>query len=383
MENQVFHLEEVPRIAWDFQASGPHYQKRDSKAQQPETHDATFQAAQPSVADSRPSHPFVPSDLLSMPAEIQGMVWTEKMRKPGLHFLAVHVPLNATSANCNEHGLRKIKLTEPCHKIYEKHEPYRSYFPKGIRSAYHEWAELSTTFPFARPALQRSLVKPLTIPTHNHLNITIDAATDLVYLKSHWKPNKNPSQYVPSPAYWMLILDFSELRGIRHVAVEMNKINGCIFWPSDPDEICGACGIHKDYHNDDISSELWLVADFLHCLEDLESVYIVFNDITQGPFHPQLDPRYTVSGQPDAHARSEASRWDTSPDPYFCGDGGSVRELRGNHIILSVAHIVETLQAYYVYHNKTAIGDLEAVSKRTKAQRYPVLFKMATVTLNK
>ncbi|KAB5578135.1 hypothetical protein GE09DRAFT_541600 [Coniochaeta sp. 2T2.1] len=380
MENQVFRLKEVPRIAWDFHSAGPDYQKKGSKARQPETHDAALQVAgtQPSVADSKkPSHPYIPTSFFSMPAEIQGMIWAEKMRKPGLYFLAVHVPHKATLANCNEHGVRKIKLTEPCHKIYEKHEPYRSYFPNGIRSAYHQWADLSTTFPFARPAMKRSLVKPLTIATHNNLNITIDAATDLLYLKFHWKPGKNPSQCVPSPAYWMLILDFSELRGIRHVAIELNKIDTCIFWPSDPNELCGACGIHKDEHDDEISSELWLVADFLHCLE---SVYIVFNDIKQGPFHPQLDPRYTVSGQPDAHARSQESRWDTSSDPVFRGDGGSVRELRSNHIILPVAHIVETLQAYYVYHNKTAIGDLEAVSKRTKAQRYPVLFKMAAVT---
>ena len=310
------------------------------------------------------------------------MVWAERMQKPGLHFLVVQVPLKGGPANDNEQGLRKIKLTETCHQVAEVHAPYRSYFPKGMRSAYHEWAELTTAFPFARRAMELALVSPLKIPAHNNIDITIDTATDLVYLKFHWKPQKGgKSQYVPSPAYWMLVLDHSDLKGIRHVALEMSIVDDCIFWPSEINMICGQCGCHKDEHNDDVSSELWLIADFLHCLDDLESVYLIFNDIKQGPLDPRRDPRYTVSGSPDANAvETDPSRWDTSPDPVFRGGGGSVRELRGAHVVLPVAHIADTLQAYYCYHMKTSIGEIEAVSQRPKPERVLVKFKLATCT---
>ncbi|OIW28161.1 hypothetical protein CONLIGDRAFT_634489 [Coniochaeta ligniaria NRRL 30616] len=265
--------------------------------------------------------------------------------------------------------------------IDEIHQPYRSYFPKGMRSAYQKWAELSQTFPFARDAMKRALISPLTIPAHNNTDITIDAATDLVYLKFHWKPSKKGrSQYVQSPAYWMLILDHADLKGIRHIAFEMSTIDECIFWPSESADVCGSCGCDKDEHDDETSSELWLLADFLHCFEDLESVYLVFNDIDQGHFDPRRDLRYTVSGRPDVKARTDESRWDSSPDPVFRGDGGSVRELRGNHLVLPVAHVADTLQAYYVFHCKTAIGEVEAFSSRKKAERMPVKFKLATCT---
>jgi hypothetical protein len=278
-----------------------------------------------------------------------------------------------------------IKLTEPCHKVLEISEPYRSYFPKGIRSAYHDWAELSSSFPYARRAMELALVEPLTIAPHNNLSITIDAATDLLYLKFLWRPKRgHQPQYVPSPGYWMLILDHSHLNGIRHVAFEMNPVEFCIYWPSDNTSMtCAQCGSAKADHDDDVSSELWLLADFLHCLQDLETVYLVFNDIKQGPFDARLDARYTVSGNPTVTAgATDQTRWDTSPDPVFRGAGGSVRELRGSHVVLPVAHVVDTLQAYYMYHNRTSIGEVEAISQRTKEERKLVKFKLATCTLD-
>lgn len=380
MDNPAsFRLEAVPRIALDFSFLGAHHQNKNNSGEESVAQNVTLQAAKPAVEVSK--H-YIPSGLYSMPPEIQSMIWAEKMRKPGLHFLAVQVPLKGGPQNNNEHGLRKIKLTETCHKVAEVHAPYRSYFPKGMRSAYHEWADLSKSFPFARDAMKRALLEPLTIPAHNNVDITIDAATDLVYLKFLWRlKDRGPSQYVPSPAYWMLILDHSDLKGIRHVAFEMNTTDECIFWPSEINNVCGQCGNAKDEHDDDVSSELWLIADFLHCFEDLESVYLVFNNIKQGPFDARRDLRYTVSGRPDVKAvETDASRWESSPDPVFRGAGGSVRELRGTHVVLPVAHIADTLQAYYVFHCKTAIGEVEAISQRKKAERMPVKFKLATCT---
>lgn len=379
MAIQAFKLEAVPQLAWDFRFLGTHQQIQDSSDGQPVAQNVTLQAAKSAVEVSKS---FLPIGFRSLPPEIQAMVWTEKMEKPGLHFLAVHVPLKEHPVNNNEMGVRKIKLTEACHKVHEITSPYRSYFPKGMRSAYHKWAELSETFPLARNTLEHALLKPLTIPSHNNYDITIDAVTDLLYLKFHWKPTRRgPSQYVQSPAYWMLILDHADLKGIRHIAFEMSLIETCIFWPSGSGDACGSCGRDKDKHDDEVSSELWLLADFLHCFEDLESVYLVFNDIKQGQVDPQHDLSYTVSGRPVAKAReTDASRWSSSPGPVFRGDGGSVRELRGNHVVLPVAHIADTLQAYYVFHCKTAIGEVEAFSKRKKAERMPVKFKLATCT---
>lgn len=381
MASQAFKLEAVPQTAWDFSFLSANHQKleQDNSGKQSVAQDVTLQAVETAVEISKA---FIPSGLFSMPPEIQSMIWAEKMQKPGLHFLAVHVPLNEHPANSNEMGIRKIKLTEICHKVDSIHSPYRSYFPTGMRSAYHKWAELSETFPFARDALKHSLIKPLKIAAFNNYDITVDAATDLLYLKFHWKPSKKGrSQYVQSPAYWMLILDHSELKGIRHIAFEMNMIESCIFWPCEADQVCGACGLGKDEHDDDISSELWLLADFLHCFDDLETVYLVFNDVNQGKVDPKSDLHYTASGRPDVKAREkDASRWDSSPDTVFRGDGGSVRELRGNHVVLPVAHIADTLQAYYVFHCKTAIGPVEAFSKRLKVERMPVKFKLATCT---
>jgi hypothetical protein len=380
MATPGFILEAVPRIALDFAFLSEHHQNKNNPGEEAVAHDVSLQPAEPAVEVSRP---FLPSGLRSMPPEIQAMIWAEKMQKPGLHFLTVQVPLKGGPNNNNDAGVRKIKLTEPCHKVIEVHAPYRSYFPKGMRSAYHEWAELSKTFPFARNAMEHALIAPLTIPAHNNMDITIDAATDLLYLKFHWKPKeRGPSQYVPSPAYWMLILDHSDLKGIRRVAFEMPMIvDDCIFWPSDTDNVCGQCGHPKDEHDDDTSSELWLIADFLHCFEDLEAVYLVFNDIDQGPVDTRRDPAYTVSGRPDVKAvETDASRWDSSPDPVFRCDGGSLRELRGGHVVLPVAPVADTLQAYYVFHCKTAIGAVEAVSQRKKAERMPVKFKLATCT---
>lgn len=374
-----FRLEAVPRMAWNFSFLGAHHQTKNNSGAQSVAQNVTLQAAEPAVEVSKPS---VPSGLHSMPPEIQAMIWAERMQKPGLHFLAVQVPLKNSPQNNNAQGLRKIKLAETCHKVAELHTPYRSYFPKGVRSAYHEWDELSKTFPFARNAMERALIEPLTIPAHNNVDLTIDAATDLVYLKFLWKPKeRGPSQYVPTPAYWMLILDHSDLKGIRHVAFEMNVADECIFWPSEIDNICGQCGQPKDEHDDDVSSELWLISDFLHCLDDLESVYLVFNDIKQGPIDTRRDLRYTVSGRPHVKAvQTDASRWDASPDPVFRGTGGSVRKLRGTHVVPPIAHIADTLQAYYVFHCKTAIGEVEAISQRKKADRMLVKFKLATCT---
>jgi hypothetical protein len=50
-----------------------------------------------------------------MPPEIQAMIWAEKMQKPGLHVLNVQVPLKGSPNKNNDEGVRKIKLTKPCH----------------------------------------------------------------------------------------------------------------------------------------------------------------------------------------------------------------------------------------------------------------------------
>lgn len=376
MVTQTLTLEPVAKIAWDFSLPSGHNQKKVNRGEEPVAQNVALQVAMPVFDVWKPS---IPRCYHSMPPEIQGMIWAEKLRKPGLHFLAVHVFPVFKLHNSNSAGVSKIILTEISHDVSELEYPYRTYFPKGMRSAHNEWAELSRTFPFARDAMKQAFIQPLTIPTPSGDDIVIDAATDLLYLKFHWKPVKaRRPQYIQSPAYWMLVLDNSELKGIRHVAFEFDKFEDCVFWPSEVKDICGFCDDPMEEHDEDISSELWLIADFLHCFQDLESVYLVFKDIEQGPVDRGHDMRYTVSGRPDVHAiQTDPSRWDSSPGLTFRCDGGYVRELRGTHVILPIAHISEALHAYYVFHCKTAIGQVEAVSKRKRADRLNVKFKLA------
>src|SRR6185436_8616169 len=109
----------------------------------------------------------------------------------------------------------------------------------------------------------------------------------------------------------------------------VKRTAACLYWPADVRLLCGVCGKHRSVHDNKVSSELWLIADFLHCFEDLETVYLIFNDVKQGPFDRVRDHRYTVSGIPDAKGgRAKKERWDNSPATVFRGDGGSVRELR-------------------------------------------------------
>lgn len=350
-----------------------------------------------------------------LPNELKEMVWKEALRKPGLHFLAVVEPQAPNAMNTNPHtGLPMFQLMEPSGGVSELRvivtmtgrrlaygEYYTTYFPEGMKSAYFNWRNIMSICPFGPEFIQeKGMIRPLTIPLHNGggapKEAVIDAATDLVYIKFRM-PNPHRPQtetyFMAHPIHLVRDLhlgrsDNTNLAGIRHVVLEMPR-GSCMFWyMAGPGHFCSWCGFHLIHHDSNVSNLAYLKAKFLGSLPDLESVYLVFPDVKQGPVDPDVDKRYTVTGYPeplgehgtDARRYAGQERWESSADPIFRCDGGALRELRGAHIILPLAEILETFQHYYVIHPPfvTLNGQPQPIFLQEEYnQRMNVKFKIA------
>lgn len=178
-----------------------------------------------------------------------------------------------------------------------------------------------------------TMLNPLTVANRTGAGITIDASTDVLYLKFHYKEDKK-THFTPFPAYWMLIMDYSALGGIRHIALEFQMPSDkCIYWPTEdkrvplgrgqgPQQcICGLCGKHQSTHSKATMAKYWLIVDFLHCLGNLETVYLVFTNVKQGPVDHLRDEHYTASGVADPKGINQPARWEASsgkptPSPH-------------------------------------------------------------------
>jgi hypothetical protein len=319
----------------------------------------------------------------SLAPELQQRVWIEAMRKPGLHFLALVEPGAPNAMNDPDTGLPMLQLMEPSGRASRvictltSHWPpwlpygeyYTTYFPEGMKSAYFNYRNIMSIYPWLPQFIQRhAMIRPLTIPLYNGRGppkeAIIDAATDLVYIKFRSFKCDPDTSFMGHPVHAlrdfdMNFSDISNLEGIRHVVLEMPR-SPCLFWNDFGFvNFCSWCGFHIDNHESretNVSSRALSKAGFLQCLPDLESVYLIFPDLKQGPVDLDVDKRYTVTGYPeplgkrgtDARRHAGQERWESSADPVFRCDGGALRELRGAHIILPLAEILETFQHYYV-----------------------------------
>jgi hypothetical protein len=325
MADNVFTFGGVTPMVWDFTFAMPANNDID-KTDSTLAHRSTKSTAI-SHEDAETQRAKLIQDISKkLPVELQMNIWTELMEKPGLHFFALYFPDEDRVARRDVDqfgagGIPHMMLAEPKalqdSDIFD--EPFVSYFPLGVQSAYERWAKLAMHDPsgdsqaIAEAVVKRSFIKPLSITyslASGPTKIDIDAATDVVYLKFYYEYRGNSTYYVPWPCWWMLVYDKSLLKGIRHIAIELDPVDFCIFWPCPDDvDMCAACNYHVSYHEKSESSRLWMLADFLHCLEDLEVVYCVFNEAQQGPADTNIDGIYTVSGMPLVDGTEDSDRW--------------------------------------------------------------------------
>lgn len=356
--------------------------------------------------------PFNTRRFLGLPNEIKDEIWEHLIEKPGLHFLAVVPDIFKNGKDMiyleddSESEADDELAVNPTIEIKEPVPSSKSGFdfPKNKKSAYLTWAQLASA-PHIRPLVfVVGMIKPFTIGSCLTWKATVDAADDLLYLKFGYRDKPHRGLFYKSwPAKWMGGWGNRALEGICNVALEfppperfnMNDPARCPFWLDvvghgpccvvencpNPDHFCSWCDVNDQGHRPQVIRPFQILAEFLHCLPDLETVYLVFANVKQGPFSSK---RYTVSGYPEPlkGAKSQRpyqpQRWETSPAPLFRCQGGALTEMHGTRIVRPLAWLVETCQAYYVFHSpERGQGYDPPMAQRKLGKRMRVEFKMA------
>lgn len=305
----AFTFKPVPRAAYDFHFPPP------AESTSTAIGTSLVRAVRSSAVLSAKERRSLLVRYRKLPLELKVKIWAEMMVKPGLHFFAVRVPQKGGVSHwVNDDGVAKLVLLPPTHRIRKFGYPYTGYFPKGKDSAYINWLKLAGNDPVTRELMMMAMITPLVVFSSNQGDVWIDAATDVVYLKFQHKRRLDfsNSTFLPYPAFWMQALDHTALRGIRHVALEFERLTECIFWPGG-NHLCVFCGRVSGVHSQAATSKILAVADFLHCFADLETVHAVFNKVKQGPVDPRRDEHYTVSGFADPKGLLDNTRWKASP----------------------------------------------------------------------
>jgi hypothetical protein len=273
-----------------------------------------------------------------LPNGIKHDIWERLAEKPGLHFLAVvpdifkngndiiYIEDDSESEADDELAVMPTpELKEPVPSTKSELD-----FPKNKTSAYLAWAQLANV-PHIRPLIfVVGMIKPFTIGSCLTWKATVDAADDLLYLKFGYrnKPHRGLF-YKPWPDKWMGDWNNRALEGICNIAIEfpeperfnMEDPQRCPYWLdvvghgplccvancANPNHFCEWCDWADLGHRIDVIRPFQMMAEFLHCLPDLKTVYLVFASVKQGPFGPE---RYTVSGYPKPLKGVE------SQDPY-------------------------------------------------------------------
>jgi hypothetical protein len=337
---------------------------------------ASASAAMPTL------EPFNIRRFHGLPNEIKDDIWKRLAEKPGLHFLAV-VPDIFKNGNDiiyleddEESEAYDKEAVKPTTELKEPVPSTKSDFdfPKNKKSAYLASAQLANA-PHIRPLVfVVDMIKPFTIGSCLTWKATVDAANDLLYLKFGYRDKPHSGLfYKPWPAKWMGDWNNRALEGICHIALEfpkperfkMDNRARCPYWLNamghgplccfeNCDHFCEWCDYDDCEHRMHNMRSFQLLAEFLHCLPDLKTVYLVFANVKQGPSGPE---RYTVSGNPEPLKGAESQdpyqprRWETSPAPLFRCQGGALTEMHGSRIVRPRAWLLETCHAYYFFHS--------------------------------
>lgn len=210
------------------------------------------------------------------PVEVQNLIWTEAIRKPGLHFVRVRRGEGRGTPRKWIFGLRTLtKSSDP--------------------SAYRATAELATVCEGAKTALRLATEKRERVPVSRVVSSDIDAVNDVVLFEFPRRGNFgtwNPMNQIALATNLDRDKMQEKVRGIRNVAIRYDRDSprtshhgDCLFSCYSP--------AHRHAAEQTICPEE--LAGFLSYFPDLKRVYIVLpwgRDTTRRAQHTDYADRF-------------------------------------------------------------------------------------------
>lgn len=315
--------------------------------------------------------------FLTFPSEIQVMIWKESIIRPGIHFLAVALTRDSAVWDPRDPHLWKkplmvetivfpdgtpedveiwepedgdsytrglVRLVKPVPRPRRKAASFMTYaenFPAGCSSAYNSFDNAIKMCAALTPdQLRRQYERPLQLPLGDGSEVTIDAATDLVYIKFFSDFNTGGHNachmYTRSPSADLFThrrRDAKSFKGIRRVALEIDPmfLETCVM-PESGNLIVGRtcifCNQSRPKHglHDTAFKNL---AKFLHCFPDLDEVHLVFPWSPRWMLQEGVGNRFRADKAPPSTAQQLRDYNRAKPQPTH-GDDDDVNQPTGN-----------------------------------------------------